>query len=560
MSLGSYKFKENSIVLNTRYDEGFITAVKNIMGRNYDEVTRTWRIPINTVTAGDITDLIEEYSLINLSDDGSTLESMLLPQDIERSLEGKKREIQAKLSSLLIQPRPYQLDGIAYNLIARRCINGSDMGTGKTFTTIFTIEVEKLFPCLLVVPTSVKYNWLIQWKRVNPERSISLIEGTKKDNFDADVLLTTYGMLGTNIINDKGNTVARVKIQSLKDKRFTSLVVDESQNIKNSGSVRSKALKKLSRKIEYIFLLTGTPIMNRPSELINPLDVLRIFENLFHSWNKYVARYCNAKQDNYGVDISGASNLIELNEKISKACYYRVEKRDVLKDLPPLQETILEVDITNRKTYRKAEGNLVAYVQENFGQERALAASMAEQLVLVNTLSKLSVEGKLEPIADWLDTFLESTNEKIVVFGIHTSVLLALSHYYQCDHITGDVSAKQRQEIVNNFQKDNKRILFLNIMTGGVGIDGLQNVCSTVAIIELPWRWADVDQAISRIERDGQKSNIEVYYFLGRDTIDMATWDMLMHKREITTAVNAGIEVDTNKYLNDMIKSYVKAL
>lgn len=560
--MNSYQIEGDIVIFRVHYNANFVHDIKEIPGRKYDPNTRMWSCPINFATTVQIHALIEQYNIQNLTPEDSSISERILQSTLETAVERKKTEINSKIAGINIPWKVYQhqIDGIAYMLTTKRCINGSDMGTGKTLTAILSVEFENLFPCMVVVPASVKYNWQLQWKLINPERTVSVIENAKS-NFDADVLVITYDSVGKKEIISKDGEEDKIKVIMKYDQldalQLKSIICDESQNIKSSKTLRSKAIKKLAKKCEYRFMLTGTTIMNRPSEIINVLDALGQFTPVFGNWKDFVFTYCGATQNRFGLDISGATNTLELNRKLRESCYYRVEKRDVLKDLPDRVETLLQVDLDNRKQYDYAQADLLNYLRENFGRGKSDAAALAEQLVMINTLTKLSAEGKKNELMEWIDNFLESSDEKLIVFGIHTEILKFLADKYKCDLIIGDVSGKKRQEIISSFQANKKRILFLNILTGSVGIDGLQHICNTALFYELPWRPTDIEQAISRLERSGQKNTISAYFMLAKNTIDIKMWEMLTNKKQVTDAVNMGIDVEATSYMKEIMQSFM---
>jgi len=563
--MNSYYINNNRIYFKVSYDPNFVTEVKEITGRTWDADNKIWHVPNNFVNVPQVQALIQKYNIQNLPLEASSPNNGTnVLGEIEDVIEERLPYYLSKLSQVNWhqKPRPYQVIGIVYSLIAKKIINGSDMGTGKTFTSIFAIELEELFPCVVVVPASVKYNWQMQWKRVNPDRTVSVIESDKSD-FTADVIIMTYKSVGKKekYVSDKGEDKERIifKFEELSKLKPKSFIADESQNLKNGKALQSAAVRKLVRGIDYRFLLTGTSIMNRPDEIINPLVTLGQFDPLFGNWYDFVYKYCGAEETRFGMDTSGATNTLELNHKLRQACYFRVEKREVLTELPDREETILEVDIDNRKEYDTAERDLISYLKDNFGQLKADSALYAEQLVMISTLSNLAAKGKMSSLHEWIDNFMESSNSKLVVFGIHTEFIKSLAKKYDCDMIIGEVGHKNRQQIVDDFQVNNKRILFMNILTGSVGIDGLQKVCNDMLIYELPWRWTDIEQAISRLERDAQKNNINVYFMLGKETIDMDIWrDVLMPKREVTDSVNKGVDVDTQTFMSKFISKFTK--
>lgn len=550
-----YYIEKQDIHLITPYNTEFIAEVKEIIGRKYDMDTKHWFIPITAQNINPIEKILEKYKFNKRSDTDVLPQFDINPNkqnevSYKRSLDILKHKIE--LLGLKLQPRNYQLSNIDYLIKSKRCIDGSEMGVGKTFTSIFSVESENLFPCLVVTPASIKYNWKIQWSKINPKRKISVIDDDQA-NFSADVVIINYDKLGKKTEDDK----VELKFDNLSIVEWKSVICDESQYLKNPKAVRSKSVKMICKKVEYVFFLSGTTIMNRPSELISPLSILGKFNMLFGNWRNFVYRYCDATQSRYGLDISGATNVTELNNILKTNSYVRIEKRDVLKELPEIEETIYEVELDNEKEYRKAENDLIGYLKNTYGKEKAEKAENAEHLVLINTLRQLSVKGKLTSIVELINLYLESCDRKLLIFGVYKESLKALSEIYKCKIITGEVSSKERQKIIDNFQNNKSRVLIGNIQSLGVGVDGLQNVCSDMIFIELPYRFTDISQAVSRLERDGQKNSISVQYVLAKNTIDELIWEVLSEKRKVTDGVNRGIEVtETENIMKNILRKY----
>lgn len=207
-----------------------------------------------------------------------------------------------------------------------------------------------------------------------------------------------YGKYG--ISSGRGDKVYCLEVNKTHNFYANGILV---HNCKNPKSIRSKICKELAKNIDYIFLLTGTAIMNKPVELVNPLNILGKFNELFGGWKSFIYRFCDAYETPFGLDVKGASNTLELNAILKENCYFRREKREVLKDLPDIQTNILDFDINNKREYKKAENNLIEYITENKGKIKAESAKMAEFLVMRNTLRQLSGLGKVKDIKIWID-------------------------------------------------------------------------------------------------------------------------------------------------------------
>jgi len=239
---------------------------------------------------------------------------------------------------------------------------------------------------------------------------------------------------------------------------------------------------------------------------------------------------------------TGATNTLELNSVLRDTCYLRREKREVLKDMPPVTTEILDMKVTNIKDINNAQNDLYDFLLKTKGLESAEKAMEAESLVILCVLRKLSIVGKLKAITQYLDDLL-LTGKKLVVFGLHREELDFLAERYKSDLIAGGVTAKKKQDIVKRWIDDDKPFLFANISSAGTGVDGLQLVCSNMLILELPWRPSDLVQTIARIDRSGQTEPCNVRFALSQLTIDLEMWDMIGEKEITAEAVNKGIDI-----------------
>lgn len=465
---------------------------------------------------------------------------------------------------LLKKPRSYQMDYLYYAVNHGNHINGSGVGCGKTKMAIFYAEMLDLFPCMVVCPASVKSGWLREWKETNPNRRVSVIStSSPPEDFEADVIVINYDILGKRVTKENGKTSLEIRLDGMKKKSFSLVIADEIHFLKNRKSIRSKSFKKLIHKVPSVIGLTGTLIMNRPAELLNILMLIERIKEIapddqYHHY--FFERYCNMKETNFGLDISGASNIKELNRLLKECCYFQVSKRDALKELPPISENVVECEITNKRVYKKAKGDLLQFIEDKFKDEKKVEkAARAEFLVKLSTLKQLSLEGKEKFIKKWVEEWLEANEEeKLLVFASQSTILTKIAEEFKEGLlITGSTTTKKRDEILQKFFLQKKsRVLFANIGCLGTGVDGLQKVCSNMAILELPPRPSDLVQVIGRLERSGQENPVTIQYLLSPETIDQDLWEMLKGKKDVTDMLNKGFQDDTSlmilqKYKNE---------
>lgn len=503
---------------------------------------------------------IEEANPLSMVRDGCKAEikpykELLSRKDIELLIENLP---------LLKKPRSYQMDYLYYAVNHGNHINGSGVGCGKTKMAIFYAEMLDLFPCMVVCPASVKSGWLREWKETNPDRRVSIIStSSPPEDFEADVIVINYDILGKRVTKENGKTSLEIRLDGMKKKSFSLVIADEIHFLKNRKSIRSKSFKKLTHKVPSVIGLTGTLIMNRPAELLNILMLIERIKEIapddqYHHY--FFERYCNMKETNFGMDISGASNIKELNRLLKECCYFQVSKRDALKELPPISENVVECEITNKRAYKKADNDLLQFIEDKFkDQEKVDKAARAEFLVKLSMLKQLSLEGKTKSIKKWVEEWLEANEEeKLLVFASQSTILTKIAgEFKEGLLITGSTTTKKRDEILQKFTLEkNKRVLFANIGCLGTGVDGLQKVCSNMAILELPPRPSDLVQVIGRLERSGQENPVTIQYLLSMETIDQDLWEMLKGKKDVTDMLNKGFQDDTSlmilqKYKNE---------
>lgn len=546
----NYYYKDNQYwYVGFRYDERLVKEIKRFVGAGYNPENKEWYIPFTLPTVAPLQKWLHDNGFVegmNYYPSKRVLEYqeppvIITPEDVA---------IACKELGFKRMPRPYQCEGIAYMINHGNCINGDDCGLGKTMQTIMTLELMDAFPALVITPASVKYNWKKEWEKWNPNRTVGVVGRKKK--FDENVWQNDVIIINYDILGERGLDKPTAKFKELLKKRWASCVMDEIHFLKSEKALRTKMAKKIVKTVPHVWGLTGTLTQNKPADLIQPFTIIRRFEDIFGSTKEFKYRYCNAKMTVFGMDCSGFSNLEELHELLRMSGYIRRNKRDVLDELPPMVEQTIDVPISNTREYRKAENNLLEYL-EKIDINKVNSAVNAPHLVMIQTLKQLSIEGKLPFITTYIKEWLEANEgEQLLVFGVHRMPLQQLAEYFKAPLIQGGVSADKKQQIVNEFSNGGHRLLFANIQSAGTGTDGLQDNCSNLVYIELPDKSTELEQANARLERMGQRNSINITYLLSPDTIDADIKEMVADKGMITGLVNKGgneNELLTKKFL-----------
>lgn len=488
--------------------------------------------------------------------------------------------------------------------------------THNTIEAIAAVEYLDAYPSLIISPASLKLNWK---KEINTwtNRTTFVVDGLLKNvlddnnniivencpSYNGDFVIINYDILG-RVLNKKTDdedndyiykTIDDEEVKSLielshkdllKDIKFKSIIIDESQYCINRKSMRTQSVQELSKNIKYRFALSGTPMINRPSELISQLVILDQLENMGGFWT-YAKRYCNAYEGDFGWNLSGFSNLQELHDKLVSTCFIRRRKKDVLTELPEKQRSLIPLQIDNKVEYDSVKNNLINWLMNTFSikikndvmtdstlshlvdsqkkslvlnriNKKILNAKKSETLVKIEYLKQLAAQGKLNKVMEFIDNFINS-GEKLVLFATHKEIYNKIIEKYKdvCVYIVGGSSNVQKQQAVDKFQTDDKIKLFVgSIEAAGVG--HTLTAASNVAFIELAWTSAMHDQCEDRCHRMGQKNFVNCYYLYGVDTIDELILELIDLKRKASSAVIDGEDVNiTTDDLETLIYRFV---
>jgi SNF2 family DNA or RNA helicase len=341
--------------------------------------------------------------------------------------------------------------------------------------------------------------------------------------------------------------------------KHRSYVFDESHYCKSPDAQRTKAAVKMARsapKDGMVLCLTGTPVTNRPAEYAPQLDMLGKLSDFGGKWGFY-RRYCNAFRDRFGQwNISGNSNLDELNDRLRGNCYIRRTKDQVLEELPPVRHNVVVVEGSDAglKEYRKAEKDIINYLMDRareiareLGEPPNSAAVKAkmraernEHLVKIGVLRKLAAKAKMAAVHEWIDSRIES-GSKVVVAAHHREIVDELAAKYGNLKIQGGMDVSDVELNKQAFQEKDVAdapVMVLSIQAAKTG--HTLTASQDVLFVELPWTPSDVDQTYSRCHRLGQKGSVTATYMLCQGTIDEKIYGVIEEKRNVVNAATEG--------------------
>jgi len=450
---------------------------------------------------------------------------------------------------------PYQKVGVEFFINNRgKAILADTMGLGKTAQALAYIVHQKIGRTLVVCPASVKYAWeseVKKWTKLKPfvfdsnffRNGDTSLEVIKKH----DVFIINYDIL-------------KRFIEPYGDVRWDCLVVDEFHYIKSGTAIRTKLVKAIGKKIQHVLLLSGTPLLSRPVELFTGLQMMD--PQVWRNWRDYTERYCQGHEGYWGWDCRGASNIAELQQKISRY-FLRRRKEEVLPELPPKQHVDIpvEMDKESRFEYDLAMSSFVDYLQEVKGKRgQDIAKSMqAMKLVRLGELRQITTKSKVGAAQEIIQNIIDG-DEKVVVFSAYNEPLKKLHEKFKNESvlILGDTSELARKEMIDVFQtKPEVKVFFGGIKSAGVGIT--LTAASNVLFLDYSWVPADHNQAEDRCHRIGQKAeSLTIYQMYARNSIDEKMKNLLATKQAL---FNQLIEdVPTGKKAVSIVDDLIKEI
>lgn len=491
---------------------------ERVEGRSYNAKEQVWECPVSSYMslerfAMDNSFVFTEVAMARLREQKAMIEQSKVAESSFEVKSIRHPLINGKEADLY----PYQKAGVKYCINARKVIIADEMGLGKTVQAIATVMELKALPILVVCPNSLKQNWkreLKMWGGLD----VQVINAGDSVRWGVDAWVINYDILSryTQYFSANANGV----------------IFDESHRLKSAKTNRYEAAKEVVKGKETVLLLTGTPIQNRPYELVSQLALIDRLDD-FGGWYQFVKRYCGGGRGFGGsLQTDGASNTKELNEKLRAICMVRREKRDVLTELPKM---------TRSKIVFEARGSLY----NRLLNEIILLDKVG--MVEIDALRRASALEKIPFVIDFIEDIIDE-GESVVLFAHHKEVIERLSGAIEAKFkfipciITGDTPSSRRQEVVDLFQNKKVPIIICSMMAAGEGITLTQS--SKVCFMEIGWHYSLHAQCEARVDRIGQQYPTTAYYFLSSGTVDETDFEkFILEKGEISSVVASGVSL-----------------
>ena len=546
------------------FDFNKVKEVKQISGVWFNSATKVWTVPKRA--EADIERLKLRYGITDLS-------VARVPENYDAVPPLPKLDIEL---SLLRQLFPFQKQGVAYNRLHKKVIIGDQPGLGKTTQLIATVMSLELFPCLIICPASLKLNWQAEWKTVAGKNAMVLSDKVRNTWHQyhkvgmVDVFIVNYESLKKFFVRPgwkkpEGHYKQKdIPFQETVN-LFKCVAVDESHKCKDGTTQQAKFVIGITRGKEYVYELTGTPVVNKPKDLIPQLVILdRLKDIVSHlpqpldrygrpsdgsGYKRFLNRYCGGGND--------ATNLKELNYRLNTICFYRREKSEVLKDLPSKMRRVVLCEIDNRREYEKAENEFVEYLKNVKGCNDAdvMRKLRGEVMVKMGILKQISARGKMEAVCSDIRDLVDS-DQKVIVFCSLREIGDRLKEAFpDAVMIRGGMTPDEKDRSVRAFQTDTKtRVAICSIKAAGVGLT--LTASSNVKFVEFPWTFADCEQCEDRAHRIGQTDSVQADYYLGEKTIDRYCYEIIQAKKSIAKNVTGATDDVSEEVIDQLLNLF----
>ncbi|OYT92374.1 MAG: helicase [Burkholderiales bacterium PBB3] len=449
-------------------------------------------------------------------------------------------------AGLQVQLRPYQLEGLAWLQYLRTHSLGGiladDMGLGKTAQALAHVLTEKHagrldLPVLVVLPTSLIFNWQAEAARMAPALRVLTLQGPDREALFAqmpahDLVLTTYPLLWRDM-------------DALVAQHFHLVILDEAQMVKNAASRSARALRRLQTR--HSLCLTGTPMENHLGELWAQFDWL--MPGFLGDQRQFAVRWRKPIEEN------GETLRAALLAQRVRPFILRRRKQDVATELPPRTEVIKRVQLQGQQralyeSVRVAADKQVRRVlqRQSFkGAQISILDALLKlrqvccdpYLVKGSKLEESMERAKLELLADMLPTLVDE-GRRVLVFSQFTELLELIAAQLQTQalpflSLTGKTLPKDRGSVVQRFQAQEVPVLLLSLKAGGIGLN--LTAADTVIHMDPWWNPAVEEQATARAHRIGQDQPVFVYKLVVEGSIEERMLELQARKLALADSV-----------------------
>jgi SWI/SNF-related matrix-associated actin-dependent regulator 1 of chromatin subfamily A len=412
----------------------------------------------------------------------------------------------------------YQRTGIQWLAPRRTALLGDDMGLGKTVQAL--IALPEKASAVVVCPVAVRYSWEQEARIWRPDLRVTQLKGGFRWPSEGEIVIVS----ASGLPRAEGESATLpFDVQVAVPAHATTLVVDEAHLFKNRKANRTRALVTLRDAVlengGWVWLLTGTPLLNRPAELWNVLEAACLAEQAFGSRSSFNGLFTSTVHQSVPLAL----------QKVM----LRRRKDDVLPDLPAKRRQDIPVNGLPAGAIVACDEAAAAMKAAGFDLDNLPADTDLGKLIsgpVFELMSKARAQlaaAKIPALLERVESY-EDAEEPLVVFSAHLEPLHALAAREGWALIAGETSAEDRGKIVERFQAGELRGVACTYAAGGVGITLTRS--AYVLCVDLPWTPALVQQAEDRLRRIGQKRAILVERLIARHPLDERVTELLTQK------------------------------
>jgi len=513
------------------YDPKALVLLNSMPGARWNPDEKYWSVSTKT---GDLERVIEIADQLKL-DVPDSLRNRAIVGTTD-SQEAEKRASRVRLDGSPLYD--FQKDGVRFLSLHDQALLADDMGLGKTVQGLVAIPDNSRV--IVVCPSAVKYNWRDEIALWRPDYSVRIIKGKKDDNIIADygeIVIVNYDILPKWLIpsrdsgkkNRKGDPIleADIPTEKLSGLKETIVIFDEGHLVKNYKAKRTQKVTQLTKNVSKVWVLTGTPLMNRPFDLWGVLCAFNMYP--LGGFNKFVSLFNGNSSGRYGGYKFGMPTQ-EVVERMKRVMLRRL-KSEVLKDLPPKTYQKIEVDCSSRALNRELKefAEMLADSQGiNSDDLSMLDLDSIPDFDAFTKVRAILAKAKIPSLLSIVEEYEES-DTPVVVFSAHRAPIYELAKRDGWDVITGDTEPEKRIEIVKKFQSGGLKGIGLTIKAGGVGLTLTK--ASHAIFVDRDWNPSWNIQAEDRICRIGQKSkNITIKLITSSHPLDIHIENIIEHK------------------------------
>lgn len=457
-------------------------------------------------------------------------------------------------STVDLQLRPYQLTAEAFLRSHPRAVLGDPPGTGKTPVAAMALQGVDASRILVVSPNSVVHHWeavLAQWFP-----HLSVVDGRGSRPQRARAREAVGGGVRVGSCPHPPPTALVLNYESFRQDadeliklRWDTLVADEGHRLKNRTAQVTRAAFRFGRRIPRVWLLTGTPIVNRPDEAWSLLHLLH--PDRFPSYWRWVETWMTTDRARFPGRSQWAKVITGLRPGAIDGIHRELADvliqrplEELLPDLPPATITRIEVDLDAAERSAYEDLRRQHWTQLDDGTVVQTVNEVSRITRFRQLVSNMEALGARRPrpgskISAALDLVDDLDPEQVVVLTWSRSAAERVADLAGGVYVHGGVPRGDRQGVLDTFQRGKARVLSGTLATLGEGVDGLQ-VARHIVMLDRPWRPSDEDQAIGRIRRSGQVSAVSVWVLVARNTIDVEISKLLDEKRSVIDAITKG--------------------